>query len=81
MKRTALLLSVIALTLCSSCSKERTCRCSVRGDQTVRIITVKNKKCDDLRFVRYNASILDINQVDSMVCTDFEFAIDSNATY
>lgn len=71
-----LLLGVSALLLLamSSC-KERTCRCSVLGQQTIRIIKIDRGTCDELRYVLYDQDpVLYPNIIDSVLCTDFDFA-------
>lgn len=79
MKRKLLIVSIMGLTglvgLCG-CSKEKKCRCSVVGTPTVRIITIDGGNCEDIKFLRYHTPL---NQlvVESLLCTDHEFQIDS----
>lgn len=78
-KRHLLLVALAAVALVGmvGCKKEKNCRCSVRGEQTVRILTINARQsCYDLRYVLYHDE-LDSTFVDSLVCTDFQFAIDS----
>jgi hypothetical protein len=71
------ILGVVALALFAvSCGKEKTCRCSVIGTSTVRIIKLDGGDCRDLHVYTYHNS-LDSLKVDSLVCTDYEFEIDS----
>lgn len=77
MKRISLALAAAALLLtAASCSKEKTCRCSVRGTSTVRIIKIEKGECTQLSHIDYH-SPLDEQLTDSLVCTDYEFKIDS----
>lgn len=71
------LLSLVGL---YGCSKQKTCRCSVlstgRGS-TVRIIKIESGSCDDIRMYGYHDD-LDSLFVDTLLCTDYEFDIDSH---
>ena len=58
------------------CSKEKTCRCSVLHSSAVRVITIQSGNCEDIKLFRYHTS-LDSLKIDSLLCTDYEFAIDS----
>lgn len=70
-------LCVVALTmLVAACSKEKTCRCSVVGTSVVRIIKIDSGDCRDFRTYTYHSS-LDSLEVETLVCTDYEFEIDS----
>ena len=58
----------------ASCSKERTCRCTVLGNQTIRIIKIDKGVCEDLRYVLYDRDpVLYPDITDSVLCTDFDF--------
>ena len=74
-KKAILCLAALAL-LAVGCSKQKTCRCSVIGTQTVRIIKIEHGECDQLRLFKYHNEY-DSIVVDSLICTDFEFEIDS----
>ena len=77
MKRKILTLAGILLLLAATgCSKEKTCRCAVRGTSTVRIIKIARGECSQLSHV-YHHSPLQVQLIDSLVCTDYEFQIDS----
>lgn len=68
-----LLMSFVAL--CTSCSKERECRCAVDGESTIRIIRINSGTCEDLYSVLYDQDpVLYPDQMDSILCTDFDFA-------
>ena len=58
-----------------SCGKEKTCRCSVLGDQTVRIVKIEKGECEALHEYNYH-NLHDTLFVDTLLCTDFEFEID-----
>ena len=75
MKEIVLVLAIVAFTLVSvSCKKERTCRCSVLGDQTIRLITIDKGDCRDIRYVLYDKDpVLYPDRTDSVLCTDFDF--------
>lgn len=80
MKKIVLLLAIAAFALVSvSCKKERTCRCSVIGDQTIRLITIDKGDCRDIRYVLYDKDpVLYPDLTDSVLCTDFDFEDFSN---
>ena len=42
----------------------------------VRIIKIEHGECDQIRLLRYH-DMYDSLKVDSLLCTDYEFAIDS----
>lgn len=69
------LAAVLALGVVS-CSKEKKCRCSVLHSSMVRIITINGGDCRDIKLFRYHTP-LDSLKVDSLLCTDYEFQIDS----
>ncbi|MBR1644843.1 MAG: hypothetical protein IJ684_05705 [Bacteroidales bacterium] len=73
MKRTALLLGALCTLLIVSCGKAKHCRCSVLGEQEVRVIDLEKGDCNDVRFVYYNQDALHMAQVDSVLCTDYDF--------
>ncbi len=75
MKKIILLFGVIVLMLATaSCSKERTCRCSVLGQQTIRIMKIDKGTCEDLRYILYDQDpVLYPDRTDSVLCTDFDF--------
>jgi len=75
MKKVALLVGAVAiLAAFVSCSKDRTCRCSVLGDQSIRIIKIDKGECEDMRFVLYDQDpVLYPDIKDSVLCTDFDF--------
>ena len=76
MKKILFLIGAAALVLCVSCKKEKQCRCSVVGSQTVRIITITSGQCDQIHhFSSHDA--LDTLHVDYVLCTDFPFEADS----
>ncbi|MBR6417566.1 MAG: hypothetical protein IKS36_02025 [Bacteroidales bacterium] len=63
-----LLLAIVA----SSCSKERKCRCSVRGETYERDFTIDKGKCEDLRYVLYDLhAVISHDLTDSVLCTDY----------
>lgn len=77
MKRKILCLSAALLLLSAvGCNKQKTCRCAVRGTQTVRIIKIEHGECEQLSLYQYHTP-LDSLEVDSLVCTGYEFGIDS----
>lgn len=58
------------------CSKEKRCRCAVLHSSNVRMVWIKGGNCEDLKLFRYHTP-LDSLMVDSLLCTDYEFRIDS----
>lgn len=72
----ALTAAAVLLATLSGCSKQKTCRCSVRGTSTVRIIKIDKGECTQLSHINYH-SALDEQLTDSLICTDYEFLIDS----
>ncbi len=68
----ALLLLLIPI----SCDKAKTCRCSVIGTNQVRIIKIEKGSCEALH-VYLDHNSVDSLKVDSLLCTSYEFAIDS----
>ncbi len=80
MKKVLSLIGVAALVLCTSCVKEKNCRCSVLGTQSTRIITISKGDCSQLNYVTYYDA-LDTAHVDSIVCTDYPFEADSTIVY
>ena len=78
MKKKYLLLGmmVAGIMLVMACSKEKTCRCSVLHSQKVCIIKINSGNCEDIKIFRYHTD-LDSLKVDSLLCTDYEFDIDS----
>jgi hypothetical protein len=75
MKKIFLMAGIVTvLLLAASCSKERTCRCTVLGNQTIRIIKIDKGVCEDLRYVLYDRDpVLYPDITDSVLCTDFDF--------
>lgn len=79
MKKYLFLIGAALLVLCTSCAKEKNCRCSVIHKNTVRIITIKKGNCKDLNYASYHDA-LDTLHVDSILCTDYPFDLDSLLT-
>ena len=75
-KKVLFLTTVAALVALAGCSKEKTCRCSVLGSSTVRVIKIESGNCEDIKEFHYHDN-LDSLLVDSLLCTGHEFAIDS----
>ena len=67
--------AVLALSL-AACNKQKTCRCSVMGTQNVRIIKIEKGECEQLKTFTYH-NVMDSVHTDSLLCTDYEFLIDS----
>ena len=78
MKRTLIIAAAIGLALLgtAACSKQKTCRCAVPGTSTVRIFKIDKGECEQLHVLQYHTP-LDSLKVDSLLCTDYEFSIDS----
>lgn len=78
MKKKSILIGLLCVIALSSCHKEKFCRCSVRHEQKVRIITVRHSaSCGDIRYVEFNASGAQLGVVDSVFCTDYVFDADT----
>ena len=75
MKKVVIFCGVMALLWAfTSCSKERTCRCAVRGNQTIRIVKIDAGTCDQLQYILYDEHpVLYPDRTDSILCTDFDF--------
>ncbi len=74
-----ILMPAVALLLvagATGCSKQKTCRCSVMGSSTVRVVKIDKGECDQLNVYTYHTP-LDVTMTDSLLCTDYEFMIDS----
>lgn len=76
MKKKAILCMAALALLAAGCTKQKTCRCSVIGKSVVRIITIEKGECDQLHTYNYH-TMLDTLVVDSLLCMDYEFEIDS----
>lgn len=76
MKKNAILCLAVLSLLAVGCSKQKTCRCSVIGSSTVRIVKIDGGECEQLRLYTY-PDVYDTLLVDSLLCTDYEFSIDS----
>ena len=78
MKKKYLFLGMMAVEMLFAvgCSKEKTCRCSVLHSSKVRVIKIKGGNCEDIKLLRYHTDQGDL-KIDSLLCTDYEFAIDS----
>lgn len=76
MKKLTLVMGAMALMLCTSCVKEKNCRCTVVGGQDVRIITLKKGDCSKLNTVNYYDA-LDTMYTQVIVCSDYHFLADS----
>ena len=75
MKKYAIICGAFALLLLmGSCSKERQCRCSVLGGQTIRMFNIDKGSCEDIRYILYDQDpVLYPDITDSVLCTDFDF--------
>lgn len=84
MKKIAVLLGIMGMLCLTSC-KEKMCRCSVLGDQNIRIISIDRGSCEDIRFFYYDrdGGTIEIYQdlTDSVLCTDYLFAGESTDMY
>ncbi|MBR2959914.1 MAG: hypothetical protein IKC19_09865 [Bacteroidales bacterium] len=78
MKRKILTMAGVALLLAvtAGCGKQKTCRCAVMGTSTVRIVEIDKGECNQLNVYTYHTP-LDVTMTDSLLCTDYEFMIDS----
>jgi len=70
-----LVVALLALTA-TGCSKQKTCRCAVRGTSTVMIINIDKGECSQITQYRYHTP-LNVQVTDTLVCTDYEFSIDT----
>ena len=73
MKKIVVTIGILGLFTLSGCSKIKTCRCTVLGEQSIRIIELDKGDCKDLHFVYYDRDVLNPNLVDSVLCTDHEW--------
>lgn len=70
------LMGLMCLMGMSSCSKQKTCRCAVTGTTKVRIIQIDKGECSQLSHYDYQTPMY-VAVTDSLLCTDYEFLIDS----
>ncbi len=68
-------IAVLALAMVA-CNKQQTCRCTVLGTQNVRVIKINKGECEQLKTYTYH-NVMDSIKVDSLLCTGYEFRIDS----
>lgn len=68
--------ALVLLAGTTACSKEKTCRCTVQGRALVRVIKIEHGACEDIHAYSFHNE-LDSLRIDSLLCTDHEFAIDS----
>jgi len=76
MKKLLLIVALAVAVLAVACNKEKSCRCSVLGQQSVRIINIKSGSCESLSGAG-NYDALDTLHRDDILCTDFAFNADS----
>ena len=78
MKHKILILAGAALLLAAAagCSKQKTCRCSVKNTSRVRIVKIEKGECDQLHWFQGHDEV-DSLWADSLLCTDYDFRIDS----
>ena len=75
MKRKILILAGVVLLLTAvGCSKKKTCRCIVRGagSSLVRVVKIDKGECSSLKYYESDSIWLE-----PLLCTDYEFRIDS----
>ena len=70
------IIAAAALLLLAACSKEQTCRCSVLGTQNVRILKINKGECEQIKTSTYH-NAMDSVKTDSLLCTGYQFRIDS----
>lgn len=80
MKKFLFVIGAAGILLCSSCTKEKHCRCSIIGTQNTRIVTISSGDCGKLNSVTYYDA-LDTAHVENVVCSDYIFEADSNIIY
>ncbi|MDO4216690.1 MAG: hypothetical protein Q4D03_00765 [Bacteroidales bacterium] len=73
MKKVIVTIGILGLLTLSGCSKTKTCRCTVLGEQSIRIIELDKGDCKDLHFVYYDRDVLHTDLVDSVLCTDHQW--------
>lgn len=75
MKKVVILCIVgLLAVMATACTKERTCRCAVLHEQTIRVIKIDKGTCDELRYVLWDQDpVLYPDITDSVLCTDFDF--------
>lgn len=76
MKKVLIIVGVAVAVLAVACNKEKSCRCSVLGQQQVRIINITTGSCEKLNGAG-NYDALDTLHRDEILCTDFAFDADS----
>lgn len=76
MKKVLILAGIVLALTVVACNKEKSCRCSVIDQQTVRIINITSGSCDKLSGAG-NYDALDTLHRDEIICTDFAFDADT----
>lgn len=80
MKKHLIIIAAALALLCSSCVKEKNCRCTVQNSQNVRIITIKKGNCAKINTYSY-FDALDTMHTDVVFCTDYPFEADTAIVY
>ncbi|MBQ9864348.1 MAG: hypothetical protein IJM33_03310 [Bacteroidales bacterium] len=76
MKKVLFLSAIAALALCTSCNKEKNCRCTVVGTPIVRVVSINSGSCDNISHASYHDD-LDTLHTEYILCTDYNFEADS----
>lgn len=76
MKKVLILAGIVLALTVVACNKEKSCRCSVIGQQTVRIINITSGSCESLNGAG-NYDALDTLHRDEIICTDHRFDADT----
>ncbi|MBQ0015650.1 MAG: hypothetical protein KBT04_01535 [Bacteroidales bacterium] len=65
-----LLLLGVCLLLCTACTKEKTCRCSVPNSQTTHVFTIKKGDCTSINTFEYDDETA-AHRTDSVFCVEY----------
>lgn len=70
MRKLFFLFAAVAMFLCFSCDKKKTCRCSVANSEAVHIIAIEAGECMGLNRMEYWDEFENVRQ-DTLYCVEY----------